>query len=86
MLLFEAVGPRTPCKLELLKLLFVFNLCSTHSVINLLIKRGRVLWPSEWELAGTGIEVDVFGIWLSVSARLHLQWGNKQGHSTAHIE
>lgn len=61
-------------------------LCSTHSVINLLIKRGRVLWPSEWELAGTGIEVDVFGIWLSVSAHLHLQWGNKQGHSTAHIE
>lgn len=47
-------------------------LSPVHSVINLLIKRGRVLQPFEWELAGTGVEVDEFGIWLSMLAHLHL--------------
>lgn len=51
-------------------------LCFVHRVINVLIKRGRVLaecgWPSEWELAGTGVKVDVFGGWLSMLALLHL--------------
>lgn len=52
-------------------------LCFVHRVINVLIKRGRVLTecgrPSEWELAGAGVKVVVFGGWLSMLALLHLQ-------------